>query len=294
MKNSKITSKKLAKIITVITTMAAVILLAIMLICRADVVSTKINVDNSPYQITCVQQKDSVDKSATKAIENVRPNDTVKSYNQVTGKVENKRVLQTFENETDEIVTVITNDGQEIGTTPGHKFYVNNKWIAAEDLRAGDILVSVNGEKVVVEKIQHEILEAPIKVYNFEVQDNNTYIVGNENGVVVHNSACYKGKNKLTGKTYIGRTNRKVGVRIGEHAKNINRPRILEDVVYLDDLTYEESRILEQALINDNRGIEYLDNVINGIGKSNPLYGDVAIKGKGLLKKFFEGMVKLK
>ncbi len=128
----------------------------------------------------------------TKAIENVRPGDTVKSYNQITGKIENKRVIQTFENETDEIVTVAIDDGQEIRSTPGHKFYANNRWIAAEDLRAGDILVSVNGEKVVVEQVQHEILEEPIKVYNFEVRDNNTYIVGKENGVVVHNTACNK------------------------------------------------------------------------------------------------------
>lgn len=126
----------------------------------------------------------------TKLIESVRPGDTVKSYNQVTGKIENKRVLQTFENETDEITKIITSDCDVISSTPGHKFYANNKWVSAEDLRAGDILVSVNGEKVVVEQVQHEILETPIKVYNIEVQDNNTYLVGKENGVVVHNSAC--------------------------------------------------------------------------------------------------------
>ena len=130
----------------------------------------------------------------TKSIENVHPGDIVKSYNQVTGKIENKRVLQISENETDEIVTVFTGDGQAIQSTPGHKFYANNRWISAEDLRAGDILVSVNGEKVVVEKIQHDILENTIKVYNFEVQDNHTYLVGNGNGIVVHNSACNEEK----------------------------------------------------------------------------------------------------
>ena len=44
-------------------------------------------------------------------------------------------------------------------------------------LRAGDILVLVNGEYVVVEKVQHELLESPIKVYNFQVEDYHTYYI---------------------------------------------------------------------------------------------------------------------
>ena len=58
-------------------------------------------------------------------------------------------------------------------------------WYAAVDLRAGDILVLVNGEYVTLEKTQHEILEAPITVYNFEVEDYHTYYVGTD-GVLVH------------------------------------------------------------------------------------------------------------
>ena len=48
------------------------------------------------------------------------------------------------------------------------------------------MLVLSNGELVTVEWVQHEILESPIKVYNFEVEDFHTYFVG-ENGVFVHN-----------------------------------------------------------------------------------------------------------
>ena len=64
-------------------------------------------------------------------------------------------------------------------------------WYAAVDLRAGDILVLVNGEYVTLEKTQHEILEAPITVYNFEVEDYHTYYVGTD-GVLVHNACAYK------------------------------------------------------------------------------------------------------
>ncbi|MDE5616314.1 MAG: hypothetical protein K2I78_00830, partial [Clostridia bacterium] len=129
---------------------------------------------------------------AIKCIEDVRVGDKVKSYNPATGKVSEKRVLQTFENEVDELVTVSTSDGQQVTATPGHKFYANNDWVSAEDLRAGDVLVNVNGEKVIVEQVQHEILDSPAKVYNFEVADNHTYFVGDGDGIAVHNSACKK------------------------------------------------------------------------------------------------------
>ena len=68
---------------------------------------------------------------------------------------------------------------EEITTTPFHPFYVPQKgWTSAVDLRAGDILVTVNGEYVILEKVQHEILENPVTVYNFEVEDFHTYYVG--------------------------------------------------------------------------------------------------------------------
>ena len=58
-------------------------------------------------------------------------------------------------------------------------------------LRAGDILVTVNGEYVVIEKIQHEIMESPIKVYNFQVEKYHTYYVAGI-GVLVHNTCALK------------------------------------------------------------------------------------------------------
>ena len=89
-------------------------------------------------------------------------------------------------NETTELVHVFAN-GNEIVTTPEHPFYeVQKGWTASLELRAGDILVLVNGEYVIVEKIQHEILESPIKVYNFEVEGFHTYFVGDDD-VLVHN-----------------------------------------------------------------------------------------------------------
>lgn len=57
-------------------------------------------------------------------------------------------------------------NGEEITCTPEHPFYSPVKgWTSAIDLRAGDILVMLNGEYVVVEQVQHELLESPETTY---------------------------------------------------------------------------------------------------------------------------------
>ena len=86
----------------------------------------------------------------------------------------------------------VKTDGDEIVCTREHPFYVPVRgWTAACDLRAGDILVRSNGEYVVVEAIEHELLESPITVYNFEVEDFHTYYVG-DTSVLVHNMCAKK------------------------------------------------------------------------------------------------------
>ena len=103
-----------------------------------------------------------------------------------TGETALKPVVQLFRNETTELVHVTVN-GEEIVCTNEHPFYSPVKgWTEACQLRAGDILVLVNGEYVIVEQVQHEILEAPVATYNFEVQDFHTYYVG-KSAVLVHN-----------------------------------------------------------------------------------------------------------
>ena len=120
------------------------------------------------------------------AIETIQAGDMVWAWDEETGEVALKEVVETYVNETYELVHVFVN-GEEIVTTPGHPFYSPVKgWTDAVNLRAGDVLVLVNGEYVVVEKIQHEILEAPVTVYNFQVEDYHTYYVANA-GVLVHN-----------------------------------------------------------------------------------------------------------
>ncbi len=47
-------------------------------------------------------------------------------------------------------------------------------WTAACKLKAGDILVTLNGNLIVV--VQHEILESPVTVYNFGYKVTKTKV----------------------------------------------------------------------------------------------------------------------
>lgn len=104
-----------------------------------------------------------------------------------------------FRNETSEWVHVTVGD-ETITCTPEHPFYSPVKgWTNAIDLRAGDILVMLNGEYVVVEQVQHELLESPETTYNFEVEGFHTYYVGNK-PVLVHNTCGAQKHHIMTNK----------------------------------------------------------------------------------------------
>lgn len=119
--------------------------------------------------------------------------DYVWAWDEETSEKSLRRVTETYINQTSELVHVFVG-GEEIVTTPTHPFYSPVKgWTDAAQLRAGDILVLVNGEYVVVEKVQHEILESPINVYNFQVAGDHTYYVS-DIGVLTHNSCNHNSK----------------------------------------------------------------------------------------------------
>jgi hypothetical protein len=64
-------------------------------------------------------------------------------------------------------------------------------WLDSISLRAGDKLLLRSGEVVIIEQVQHEILESPETVYNFEVAGLRTYYVSGSS-VLVHNNCSKK------------------------------------------------------------------------------------------------------
>lgn len=82
---------------------------------------------------------------------------------------------------------------EDIQTTFNHPFYVVGKgFVRAGKLEAGDEILTSEGQKISIEKIEIEVLAEPVYVYNFTVEDFHTYFVS-ELGVWVHN-ACLKKK----------------------------------------------------------------------------------------------------
>lgn len=122
-----------------------------------------------------------------KAIENIRPGDVVLSYNEKDQRGEFKKVTRIFEKYTKELIHIRLNN-EKITTTLEHPFYVIGKgWIAASRLTINDKLLQSNGKSATIQSLETEKLTTSQKVYNFEVEDNHNYYVGNTK-VLVHNS----------------------------------------------------------------------------------------------------------
>jgi hypothetical protein len=67
---------------------------------------------------------------------------------------------------------------------------IDKGWIAAGDLVVGDEVHTLDGDAGTVTGFKLEKLDGPMPVYNFEVEDFQSYFVGN--GVLVHN-VCLQG-----------------------------------------------------------------------------------------------------
>jgi hypothetical protein len=86
---------------------------------------------------------------------------------------------------------LITFDNEEVvHPSWNHPFLVSRDnsitwdWVQTKDLKLGDIVKLADGSTTTVDR--SEYINGAITVYNFEVDDNHTYYVG-ESGVLVHN-----------------------------------------------------------------------------------------------------------
>ncbi len=127
-------------------------------------------------------------KNGYKNIEDIKVNDVVYSYNETTNKVELNKVTKTFIHQDFEIYNLYS-DNKIIRVTPYHRFYVlrnnNYEWVAVKDLKLTDKLFDSNKELININKI--EFMKENNTVYNFEVANNHTYFVS-ENNILVHNA----------------------------------------------------------------------------------------------------------
>ena len=77
-------------------------------------------------------------------------------------------------------------NGEVLEPSPPHRFYSETRqdWVAAGELRVGELLRTWSGQAVTVESISLKAAEH--RVYNLEVEQEHHFFVG-ESGVLVHN-----------------------------------------------------------------------------------------------------------
>lgn len=150
-------------------------------------------------------------------IEDIRAGDKVLSYNEKTKLLEVQTVAQTFIRKTDRIYTLVYDTGTKLQTTATHPFYIEGKgWVKAADLHVGDdsllagevspldVYGGARLQNVSYRQSQRGVIvgitveERAETVYNFEVKETHTYLVG-ESDVVVHNAdyGGSKGVNRM-------------------------------------------------------------------------------------------------
>lgn len=137
------------------------------------------------------------------AIQDIKEGDLVYSKNIEKDAVEIKRVLKKFKHDVDYKLTKIYTENSIIEATTGHKIYTKNKgWTKAYNIENGDMLLSQDNKEVIVKNVENMVKNEKVTVYNFEVEDNHNYFVGEER-LLVHNppeSTCnidgnvYKGE----------------------------------------------------------------------------------------------------
>ncbi len=110
------------------------------------------------------------------------------AWDDETGETVSKQVVQTFVRETNQLVTLET-DQEQIVVTPEHPFWVEHQgYTKAGKLTVGDVLITYNNQRVKVKAFRLRILARPVTVYNFEVDQLHNYYAG-ISGVLVHNSS---------------------------------------------------------------------------------------------------------
>lgn len=128
----------------------------------------------------------------TTNIENIEIGDYVWSYNQNTKINSLQKVTDVFQKEVTELVDIQINN-QIITTTRNHPFYLPNYdvWVSADSLKTNDNVLLYDGTYQTVEGVDVRECAKTI-VYNFTVDENHTYYVGNS-GVLVHNECTTLG-----------------------------------------------------------------------------------------------------
>ena len=118
-----------------------------------------------------------------KNIEHIIEGDSVITYNEITGLIEDGIVGSIKEHQVPVIIKLLFVDGTSITTTPEHPFFIEGQWVKAGELQVGDNTHKLDGSKLAISEI--ELIEEPHTVYNLLDVGSNHNFYANE--TLVHN-----------------------------------------------------------------------------------------------------------
>lgn len=122
-----------------------------------------------------------------KNIEDIKIGEKVYSYNLDNNELELKEVIDTIRSSTIDTYKM-TIGGKTVEMSPRHQIYIIDKgWTRAYDVKDGDMMLSINGEKIEITNIEYKKYDEPIKTYNLTVEGNSNYFV-TDIQVLVHNA----------------------------------------------------------------------------------------------------------
>lgn len=119
-----------------------------------------------------------------KPIEKIVAGDSVWAYSDSLHLKSVQRVYKTIVRQVDKLV-MVQSGKDTIWTTTEHPFYIGNKWIPAKNIRRGDSLTLFGGKRLLVKNVK--IIDTFVTVYNFGVENFNSYYVSRRK-VLVHNT----------------------------------------------------------------------------------------------------------
>jgi len=143
--------------------------------------------------------KISMSDGSIKNIEDVVVGDFVKTFNEVTGKIESKKVYQIVTPIHNDMVKYILSDGSDITSTFDHPYYVNGLDLASlspdktnrlydiekevVQIKVGDVLNKLDGDKLEIHSLEIQPI-VDVTTYLLRVEDNHNFYA---NEILVHN-----------------------------------------------------------------------------------------------------------
>lgn len=136
--------------------------------------------------------------NSDKNIEDVKVGDIVITYNEETKKLEPGEVTKTINVFRNDIIEYKLSNGVVIRSTSCHPYWVVNKGWSSFDkdltenlydfivnkIEENDILLKIDNEEVIVEKITEVMVIKKVSTYNLQILGNHNYYA---NGILVHN-----------------------------------------------------------------------------------------------------------